>query len=224
MGLLEARQKAAQRKQEAEKIKGALGPLQSERNQKRKELDRSILADMKKPAGALGALKSKRVNGSAAPKGALGALRKKKAGPALGGMAKRRAQANKRDFTRDGIRYHNVRIHSDDKLLWAEIDVSNGDITYLMHNRWGSWMHPIDDNGRFREPAALGIGNQVTVCSNLNARMDIELKARGIKTPAEIRAERLAAEIEERKRLAKLEDAKEKRTAAKKAKKEASDN
>lgn len=194
MGLLEARQKAAQRKQEAEK-----------------------------PKGALGALKSKR-NGQAAPKGALGALRKKKVGPALGAMAKRRAQSNKRDFNRDGIRYHNVRIHSDDNLLWAEIDVSNGDTTYLMHNRWGSWMHPLDSEGRFREPAALGIGSQITVCSNLNARMDIELKARGIKTPAEIRAERMAAEAEERKRLAKLEDAKEKRAATKKAKKEAADD
>jgi hypothetical protein len=93
-----------------------------------------------------------------------------------------------RDFTISGLRYGNV-VQEDG--YWM-IDVSNNDISFTMHNRYGSWMHNVADReGYMKEPAwvarALGTSvSQVDVARNLIARLEIEQKARGIPTHDEI--------------------------------------
>ena len=111
------------------------------------------------------------------------------ADPRANGLAalrksKMQAKSSKHDFTQDGIRYHNVQQVNG---YWT-IDVSNGDMTYTLHNRYGSWMH--DVNGRegvMKEPVVvarmLGTNaSQLEVSQALMARLDVEFRMRGIPT------------------------------------------
>ena len=89
----------------------------------------------------------------------------------------KQAQASsKLDFHRGGILYHNVRQMNGH---WY-IDVSNGDKTYTMHNRCGSWMHDVDGReGWMKEPAwvarALGTDlGQLPIAQALIHRLEIE--------------------------------------------------
>jgi hypothetical protein len=112
------------------------------------------------------------------------------------------AASAKRDFTIGGLRYHNV---VQENGYW-KIDVSNNDITYTMHNRYGSWMHSLSDReGYMKEPAwvALALGtsvSQVDMARSLIARVEIEMKARGIPTHEEILRQREEAEKAERRK------------------------
>jgi hypothetical protein len=131
------------------------------------------------------------------------------------------------DFTFDGIRFHTARVLGrvyDQP--WGTVQISNGDVTYTAHNRYGSWMIAIGDvldyNGAFKEPAALDWGSQVEVCSALNRRFDAELKSRGIKTAAEMRAEQEEIDREQRRKQDAIDKAKQTR-AKNKAKKEDTD-
>lgn len=192
MSLLDARKKAAAKKQAQEKPAGALGALRAKRNGKEPD----------KPVGAFGALK------------------KKPSGPPLAGLAARRRASSKNDFTVSGVKYHDCRILGRTKQgrPFGSVQITNGDQTWTAHNRYGSWM--IGDpagEGVMREPATLHVGSQIEVCGNLIARFDAELKSRGIKTAAQLRAEREEQEKAERKKR----EAAEKAAATRKAKKEA---
>lgn len=190
MGLLEARQKAARKRERQQQAEA-------------------------KPKGALGALKTKRIETPAKPKGALGALKKKKVGPALAGLAKARAMSSKLDFISGGIRYHNARIYGETAQgrPWGTVDVTNGDKTYTFHNKHSSWFYDIPGQAGYKkEPSSFEIA------TNLQRRFDIELKSRGILTLSEKRAKWEEEEKEKRKRLAKLEADREKRKAKKEEK------
>jgi len=147
----------------------------------------------------------------------LGEARRKKAAASRGALArlkqsnkkgnssvpKEQAQAalanpdNEHDFMIEGVRYHSPRflgrIHDRP---WGSIDVTNGDKTYTLTNQFGSWMMP-DAEGYLKEPASLGIGNQLEVSTNLIARFDAFLVDMGIEKAPEKRA-RLAAEEKEK--------------------------
>jgi hypothetical protein len=118
------------------------------------------------------------------------------------------AASAKRDFTIGGLRYHNV---VQENGYW-KIDVSNNDITYTMHNRYGSWMHSLSDReGYMKEPAwvALALGtsvSQVDMARNLIARQEIEMKARGIPTHEEKLRMQEEAEKAERRKKRKKDD------------------
>jgi hypothetical protein len=119
------------------------------------------------------------------------------------------AASAKRDFTIGGLRYHNV---VQENGYW-KIDVSNNDITYTMHNRYGSWMHSVPEReGWMKEPAwvarALGTSvSQIDMAQNLIARVEVEMKARGIPTHDEILRQREEdAKAERRKRRNKDDD------------------
>jgi hypothetical protein len=111
-----------------------------------------------------------------------------------GGLSALRAQKNmssKHDFTLDGIRYHDVHVYNGgDVRPWGTVHISNGDMSFKLHNRYGSWMCDVDHDGRMAEPAAvaraLGVNlSQLEVAQALTARWYAELKARGIPTPEE---------------------------------------
>jgi hypothetical protein len=147
----------------------------------------------------------------------LGEARRKKAAAGGGALARLkqsnkkgngpvpRAQAqaalanpdNEHDFMIDGVLYHSPRflgrIHDRP---WGSIDVTTGDRTYTLTNQFGSWMMP-DANGYLKEPAALKLGSQVEVSSNLIARFDAFLVDMGIEKAPEKRA-RLALEEKEK--------------------------
>lgn len=115
----------------------------------------------------------------------------------------------KQDFHRGGLLYHNVRAVNG---YWM-IDVTNNDVTYTMHNRYGSWMHSVNGReGWMKEPAwvALALGTSVTqidMAQSLIARLEIEMKARGIPTHEELLRQREeATKAERRKRRNKAED------------------
>lgn len=125
----------------------------------------------------------------------IAAIRAQKQEAREGGLAALRQQrkmSSKLDFTIDGIRYHNAHIHNRDDRPWGTISVSNGDKTYELHNRYGSWMCNLDGDRHMAEPAAvaraLGISMthpQLEVSQALTERYYRELKAQGVPTPEE---------------------------------------
>ena len=170
-----------------------------------------------KPKGALAGLRAKRVNGSdPKPKGALAALaKKKKRGPALAGLRAKRQMSSQQDFRDGGITYHNCRIKPErlNDRPWGTVDVSNGDITFTFHNRHGAWFHDVPGkDGYMKEPV------NFEITRNIQRRWDRELKAQGIPTATELRAQREAAEREaEKKKQARLKRLREAQKAKKKA-------
>jgi hypothetical protein len=114
--------------------------------------------------------------------GGLGALREQR--------KQRMKLSNRLDFTVEGIRYHDARILNRDGRAWGEVSISTGDFTFVFHNRFGSWMHDLDQNGRMAEPAAIArkmgtSASQLEVCQALTERWYKQLKAEGIPTPEE---------------------------------------
>jgi hypothetical protein len=112
----------------------------------------------------------------------------------LGALRKQRDQrmkiSHKLDFTVDGMHYHDARIHNHDVRPWGTVQVSTGDFTFEFHNRFGSWMHDLDQNGRMAEPAAVArhmgtSASQLEVCQSLTERFYRQLKAEGVPTPEE---------------------------------------
>jgi hypothetical protein len=101
--------------------------------------------------------------------------------------SKQAKKSSKLDFHRAGLRYHNVQQING---YWT-IDVSNGDRTFTMHNRFKAWYHNVTGSDRMAEPVqvARALGTQVSqldISSALQARLYVELKDRGIPTPAEL--------------------------------------
>lgn len=138
---------------------------------------------------------------AATKSGALSRLKDRKASD--GPVQKPEAQAalanpdNAHDFIIEGVRYHSPRFlgRINDR-PWGSVDVTNGDKTYTLTNQFGSWMMP-DAAGYLKEPASLGVGNQLEVSTNLIARFDAFLVDMGIEKAPEKRA-RLAAEEKEK--------------------------
>jgi hypothetical protein len=87
------------------------------------------------------------------------------------------------------------------------VDVTNGDQTYTLHNRYGSWMHDVwNGNGSMAEPARvaswLGITmTQLEMAKALSMRFDAELKKQGILNLHQQRARLEAKAAEARKRI-----------------------
>ena len=107
----------------------------------------------------------------------------------LSALRKQRKMSSKLDFTLDGIRYHNAHIHNREERPWGSVSVTNGDMTFIFHNRYGSWMCNIDGS-LMAEPAkiarAMGThATQLEVAQALTARYYAELKAQGVPTPEE---------------------------------------
>ena len=127
----------------------------------------------------------------------------------LGALRKERAQrmklSSKLDFIIDGIKYHDARIHNHDVRPWGTVKVSTGDHTFEFHNRFGSWMHDLDQNGRMAEPAAVArhmgtSATQLEVAQALTERFYKQLKAEGVPTPEERIRQREEAERSTRRR------------------------
>lgn len=108
----------------------------------------------------------------------------------LSALRQQRKMSSKHDFTLDGIRYHNAHIHNKQERPWGTISVSNGDMTFEFHNRYGSWMCNLDGGRHMAEPAAVARAmgthaTQLEVAQALTARYYAELAAQGIPTPEE---------------------------------------
>jgi hypothetical protein len=73
---------------------------------------------------------------------------------------------------------------------YGTVDVTNGDQTYTLHNRYGSWMHDVwNGNGAAAEPARVAawlgiIMSQAEMGQKLTQRFEAELKKQGIPHPA----------------------------------------
>ena len=106
--------------------------------------------------------------------------------------AKQAKKSARLDFRRGGVKYHNVRSVDG---YWL-IDVTNGDRTFTLHNRNGAWYHDlVDGHGRMAEPVnvarALGTDlTQLAISQALMARLDRELKDRGIPTREQLLRQR----------------------------------
>ena len=97
---------------------------------------------------------------------------------------KQMKKSAKNDFSMDGLKFHNVQQMNG---YWT-IDITNGDKTLTLHNRHGAWFHDYGQNGAMKEPVVaarmLGVTgvDQIEICQSLMARLERELKARGIPT------------------------------------------
>ena len=71
---------------------------------------------------------------------------------------------------------------------YGTVDVTNGDQTYTLHNRYGSWMHDVwNGNGAAAEPARVAVWlgilmDQRQMGEALSQRFELELKKQGIPT------------------------------------------
>src|SRR3954470_20402459 len=88
------------------------------------------------------------------------------------------------------------------------VDITNGDQTYTMHNRYGSWMHDVWGSSRMAEPSLvaswLGIDvGPVEVSHALTRRFEAEMKKQGVPTTHQQRAQLEAQALATRKRSAK---------------------
>jgi hypothetical protein len=98
--------------------------------------------------------------------------------------SQKKGKKSKNDFAIGGVRFHNVR----PEYGYWKIDISNGDLTFTMHNRHGSWMHDVIGHaGWMAEPArvakALGTNmGQLETSQALSRRLELEFRERGIPT------------------------------------------
>jgi hypothetical protein len=74
------------------------------------------------------------------------------------------------------------------------VDVSNGDMTYTLHNTYGSWMANVGRSHNMMEMAAVSRAMGITMGTvemyhNLVARFEAELKLLGVPTLAQQRRE-----------------------------------
>jgi hypothetical protein len=182
-----------------------------------------------KPQGKLKLLGGKaKTNGKAPAKPTLAALakgepkeKKVSLGAALGvkQVAPERPHQEpkprrKEDFGVNGVLFSGAEITGEALAGYKDgmarpvgtVDVTNGDQTYTMHNRYGSWMHDVwNGNGSMAEPARvaswLGITmTQAQMGKALSMRFEAELKKQGILTLHQQRARLEAAAAEARKR------------------------
>jgi hypothetical protein len=119
----------------------------------------------------------------------------------------------KEDFRVGGILYSGAEITDKVTVGYRDgmfrtvgtVDITNGDQTYTMHNRYGSWMHNVWGTNRMAEPALvakwLGIeGASVEVSHALTRRFEAEMKKQGIPTTHQQRAQLDAQALAARKR------------------------
>jgi hypothetical protein len=130
----------------------------------------------------------------------------------------------KEDFRVDGVLFSGAEITGQFTAGYRDgmfrpigtVDVTNGDLTFTMHNRYGSWMHDVwRGGGVMAEPARvaawLGVHSmsQAAMSSALSRRFEAELKKQGVLTTHQQRARVDAAAAEARKRPAKPTTTKE---------------
>jgi hypothetical protein len=103
----------------------------------------------------------------------------------------------KEDFRIGGVLFSGAEIlgqitvgHRDGMFRpYGTVDVTNGDQTYTLHNRHGSWMHDVWGENRMAEPARvanwLGLQNmgQLQMSQALSRRFELEMKKQGVLTP-----------------------------------------
>ena len=105
---------------------------------------------------------------------------------------------------------------------YGTVDITNGDQTYTMHNRNGSWMHDVwEGGGKMAEPARvaqwLGIDmSQIDISRALTRRFEAEMKKQGVLTTHQQRVKLDEQATLTRKRAAKKPPAKETTTVPKK--------
>jgi len=122
--------------------------------------------------------------------------------------AKQAKRSARLDFRRGGVKYHNVQQVDG---YWM-IDVTNGDKTFTLHNRHGAWYHDVvDGHGRMAEPVrvarALGTDlTQLAITQALMARLDRELKDRGIPTREQLLRQREEEALAARRKARKTSD------------------
>lgn len=126
---------------------------------------------------------------------------------------------SKRDFYHNGVLFWNAKILGEITKGYRDgvsrpfgsVDVSNGDKTFTLHNRYGSWMADIRAGEVMAESArvakALGINmSQAEMSRALATRFEAELKEQGVPTVHQQRVR-----VEEAAKIARA------RTAAKQA-------
>lgn len=163
-------------------------------------------------------------NGKAPVKPSLAALPKGKPKPSLKALVaspvdeERPYQApkprRKEDFSVNGVVFSGAEITGEAVAGYklgmtrpvGTVDVTNGNMTYTLHNRYGSWAHDVwHGDGSMAEPARvaawLGITmSQLEMGQALSRRFELELKKQGIPTlhQQRIRLEAEAAEARKR--------------------------
>jgi hypothetical protein len=123
----------------------------------------------------------------------------------------------KEDFRLGGVLFSGAQITGQQTAGYREgifrpigtVDITNGDQTYTMHNRHGSWMHDVwNGNGAMAEPARvaewLGIDmHHVDISRALSRRFEAELKKHGTPTVHQQHARSEAQAVAARKHPAK---------------------
>jgi hypothetical protein len=123
----------------------------------------------------------------------------------------------KEDFRIGGVLFSGAEIlgqitagHRDGTYRsFGSVDVTNGDQTYTLHNRHGSWMHDVWGTNQMAEPARvaawLGLTHmsQLEMGQALGRRFELELKKQGIPTTHQQRLKLDEQAAAARKRAAK---------------------
>jgi hypothetical protein len=123
----------------------------------------------------------------------------------------------KEDFRIGGVLFSGAEIlgeitagHRDGTFRpFGSVDVTNGDQTYTLHNRHGSWMHDVWGTNQMAEPARvamwLGLHNmgQMQMAQALGRRFELELKKQGVPTTHQQRLKLEEQAAAARKRAAK---------------------
>jgi hypothetical protein len=129
----------------------------------------------------------------------------------------------KEDFRIGGVLFSGAEVlgeitagHKDGTFRpFGSVDVTNGDQTYTLHNRHGSWMHDVWGTNQMAEPARvamwLGLQNmgQMQMAQALGRRFELELKKQGVPTTHQQRLKLEEQAAAARKRAAKKPPAKE---------------
>lgn len=129
----------------------------------------------------------------------------------------------KEDFRIGGVLFSGAEIlgeltagHRDGiTRAYGSVDVTNGDQTYTLHNRYGSWMHDVWGTNQMAEPARVAIWlgldsmGQLQMAQALSRRFEAEMKKQGVLTPHQQRVKLEEKAAAARKRAAKKPPAKE---------------
>jgi hypothetical protein len=125
---------------------------------------------------------------------------------------KQKKRSSKNDFIIDGLKFHNAQPVNG---YWT-VDITNGDRTLTLHNRYGAWMHDVQGrSGYMKEPVVaarmLGVTgvSQLDICQSLSARLEREMRARGIPTREQLLRQREEAAAAERRKKRKTKDNKD---------------
>jgi hypothetical protein len=90
----------------------------------------------------------------------------------------------------------------------GSVDVTNGDQTYTLHNRAGSWMHDVYGTNQMAEPARVAVWlgvqmSQLEMSRALQRRFEAEMKKQGVLTTHQQRSALEVKAAAARKRTAK---------------------